>query len=79
MANPNHSVARRKGLPDGPFHSAFFAGKRSDVFHASACEHRGDHDVNGDLINLYRVVPHHLEEFVRQFKWGLLSGGRFSG
>ena len=25
-------------------------------------------DVNGDLVNLYRVVQNHLEEFVRQFK-----------
>lgn len=30
-------------------------------------------DVNGDLINLYRVVPHHLEEFVKQFKWAISS------
>lgn len=30
-------------------------------------------DVNGDLVNLYRVVTHHLEEFVRQFKWALSS------
>lgn len=30
-------------------------------------------DVNGDLVNLYRVVQRHLEEFVRQFKWALSS------
>lgn len=30
-------------------------------------------DVNGDLVNLYRVVQHHPEEFVRQFKWALSS------
>ena len=30
-------------------------------------------DVNGELINLYRVVKHHLEEFVRQFKFALSS------
>lgn len=30
-------------------------------------------DINGDVINLYRVVRHHLEEFVRQFKWALSS------
>lgn len=30
-------------------------------------------DVNGDLVNLYRVVQHHLEEFGRQFKWALSS------
>jgi DNA adenine methylase len=26
-------------------------------------------DINGELVNLYRVVQHHMEEFVRQFKW----------
>lgn len=29
--------------------------------------------MNGELVNLYRVVKHHLEEFVRQFKWALSS------
>lgn len=30
-------------------------------------------DINGDVVTLYRVVKHHLEEFVRQFKWALSS------
>ena len=30
-------------------------------------------DINGELVNLYRVVQRHLEEFVRQFKWALSS------
>lgn len=30
-------------------------------------------DINGELINLYQVVKHHLEEFIRQFKWALSS------
>lgn len=30
-------------------------------------------DLKGDLVNLYRVVQHHLEEFVRQFKWAISS------
>ena len=30
-------------------------------------------DINGDLVNLYRVVQHHLDEFVRQFRWALSS------
>jgi len=30
-------------------------------------------DINGDLVNLYRVVKHHLEEFLRHFKWALVS------
>lgn len=34
-------------------------------------------DVNGELVNLYRVVKHHLEEFCRQFKWALISRQMF--
>jgi len=30
-------------------------------------------DINGELVNLYRVLQHHLEEFVRQFKWAISS------
>lgn len=30
-------------------------------------------DINSELVNLYRVVQHHLEEFIRQFKWALIS------
>lgn len=30
-------------------------------------------DINGDLVNLYRIVQHHMEEFVRQFKWAISS------
>lgn len=30
-------------------------------------------DTNGQLVNLYRVVQHHFDEFVRQFEWTLTS------
>lgn len=30
-------------------------------------------DVNGELVNLYRCVRHHLDEFVRMFRWSLVS------
>jgi len=30
-------------------------------------------DVNGDLVTLYRVLQHHPEEFLRQFRWALSS------
>ena len=30
-------------------------------------------DISGDLVSLYRVVQHHLDEFVRQFRWALVS------
>lgn len=34
-------------------------------------------DVNGELVNLYRVVKHHLDEFVRQFRWQLVAREEF--
>lgn len=34
-------------------------------------------DIDGDLVRLYRVVAHHLEEFVRQFRWALTSREMF--
>lgn len=34
-------------------------------------------DLNGELVTLYRVVQHHLEEFARQFKWALASRQMF--
>ncbi len=34
-------------------------------------------DINLDLVTLYRVLQHHLEEFVRQFKWALISRQMF--
>jgi len=34
-------------------------------------------DINSDLVTLYRVVKHHLEEFVRYFKWTLTARDEF--
>ena len=30
-------------------------------------------DINNDLVCLYRCVRHHLDEFIRQFRWSLVS------
>ncbi|MXS82284.1 DNA adenine methylase [Nitrosomonas oligotropha] len=30
-------------------------------------------DINGELVNMYRVVKNHLDEFIRQFRWSLVS------
>lgn len=35
-------------------------------------------DIDGELVNLYRVVQNHLEEFIRQFKWSLTSREMFN-
>lgn len=34
-------------------------------------------DINSDLVCLYRVVRHHLDEFVRMFRWSLVSRQMF--
>lgn len=54
-----------------------FAGGAALYFLRHPAEVEVINDVNGDLINLYRVVKHHLEEFVRQFKWALSSRAIF--
>jgi DNA adenine methylase len=35
-------------------------------------------DINKDLVTLYRVVKHHLEEFVRYFRWCLIARDEFA-
>lgn len=30
-------------------------------------------DVDGELVNMYRVIKHHLDEFIREFRWSLTS------
>jgi DNA adenine methylase len=59
-----------------PQHTCYvevFAGAAAVFFAKTPSEVEVLNDVNGDLVNLYRVVQHHLEEFVRQFKWALTS------
>jgi DNA adenine methylase len=59
-----------------PAHQCYvelFAGGAALFFLRAPAEVEVINDVNGDLVNLYRVVKHHLEEFVRQFKWALSS------
>jgi len=64
-------------LPVFPAHQCYvepFAGGAALFFmRPIPAEVEVINDINGDLVNLYRVVKHHLEEFVRQFKWALSS------
>lgn len=63
-------------IPRFPPHSCYvevFAGGAALYFLRQPAEVEVINDINGDLVNLYRVVQHHLEEFVRQFKWALTS------
>ncbi|MEW6332085.1 MAG: DNA adenine methylase [Pseudomonadota bacterium] len=59
-----------------PAHSCYveaFCGAAAIFFAKQPSEVEVLNDINGELVNLYRVIQHHLEEFVLQFKWALTS------
>ncbi|HHH0173277.1 TPA: DNA adenine methylase [Yersinia enterocolitica] len=63
-------------LPLFPAHICYvepFSGAAALYFLKTPSKTEVINDINGELVNLYRVVKHHLEEFVRQFKWALVS------
>ncbi|MCG5047309.1 DNA adenine methylase [Pectobacterium brasiliense] len=63
-------------LPLFPAHTCYvepFCGAAALYFLKPPSKAEVINDINGELVNLYRVVKHHLEEFVRQFKWALVS------
>ena len=63
-------------LPLFPAHGCYvepFCGAAALYFMKDPAKAEVLNDINGELVNLYRVVQHHLEEFLRQFKWALTS------
>ncbi|MGK2905044.1 MAG: DNA adenine methylase [Desulfuromonadales bacterium] len=63
-------------LPIFPDHSCYvepFCGAAALFFLKPISKVEVINDINGDLVCLYRVVQHHLEEFCRQFKYALVS------
>lgn len=59
-----------------PQHTCYvepFAGAAAIFFMKVPSDVEVINDINGELVNLYRVIKHHLEEFIRQFKWALSS------
>jgi DNA adenine methylase len=63
-------------IPRFPAHECYvevFAGGAALYFLRPPAPVEVINDVNGELICLYRVVTHHLEEFYRHFKWALSS------
>jgi hypothetical protein len=84
--SPDHPVAGRQAPPGEvhpsafPAHSCYvepFAGAAALFFLKEPSDTEVLNDINGELVNLYRVVRHHLEELVRQFKWALVSREMF--
>mgnify|MGYP000104759443 CR=1 FL=1 len=63
-------------LPLFPEHTCYvepFCGAAALYFMKEPSKVEVINDIHGELINLYRVIKHHLDEFVRQFRWALVS------
>ncbi|PCJ88618.1 MAG: restriction endonuclease subunit M [Thiotrichaceae bacterium] len=69
-----------KILPLFPDHTCYvevFAGAAALYFRKEPSKCEVLNDVNGELINMYRVIQHHLEEFIKQLKWAISSRTMF--
>jgi len=71
----NGRLAKRI-IPLFPEHTCYvepFCGAAAIYFMKNQTKVEVLNDINGELVNLYRVVKHHMDEFVRQFRWSLTS------
>lgn len=68
-------------LPMFPEHTCYvepFAGAAALLFaRPEPARSEVINDINGELVRMYRCVAHHLDEFVRQFRWALSSREMF--
>lgn len=67
-------------IPLFPEHECYvevFSGAAAIFFLKQSSKVEVLNDINGDIINLYRVVKYHLEELYKQFKWLLSSRESF--
>lgn len=67
--------------PHFPIHDcyveAFAGGAASLLMRPYPAQMEVLNDINGELVSLYRCVRHHLDEFVRMFRWSLVSRQMF--
>ncbi len=74
------SLLANKIIPLIPQHSCYcevFAGAAWVLFKKDESEVEIINDINTDLVTLYRVVKHHLDEFIRYFRWILVARDEF--
>ncbi|WP_435638350.1 DNA adenine methylase, partial [Carnimonas bestiolae] len=63
-------------IPEFPEHSCYvepFCGAGALFFMKEPAKVEVLNDINGDLVNLYRVVQFHVEALYSEFKWALTS------
>jgi DNA adenine methylase len=69
-------------LPLFPDHECYvepFCGAAALFFMKPPTKSEIINDVNGDIVNLYRVVKYHLGEFLKQFDWTITSRETYEG
>jgi DNA adenine methylase len=74
------SQLTREIIPLIPEHHCYcevFAGAAWLLFRKEPSRVEVINDINVELVTLYRCVQHHLEEFVKQFKWILTARDEF--
>ena len=67
-------------LPMFPKHTCYcepFCGGAALFFLKEPSKVEVLNDFSSELVALYRVLQHHLEEFIRQYKWALVSRQMF--
>lgn len=71
----------KKIIPNIPDHTCYvepFAGAAAIFFMKNQSKVEVINDTNGELINLYRIIQNHLDEFIKHFKWLLVSRETFN-
>ena len=64
-------------IPEHRCYCEVFAGASWMLFAKEESKVEIINDTNQDLVTLYRVVKYHLDEFVRYFRWALISRDEF--
>ncbi len=64
-------------MPEHTCYCEVFAGAAWLLFRKEESKVEIINDINTDLVTLYRVVKHHLEEFIRYLKWILVARDEF--
>jgi DNA adenine methylase len=64
-------------IPEHQCYIEPFTGAAWVYFRKEKSEVEVLNDINLEIVTLYRVIQHHLEEFLRYFKWCLVSRDEF--
>jgi len=64
-------------MPQHQTYCEVFGGGGTILLEKSPSEREVFNDINKELTNLFRVVKHHIEEFVKEIRWNLKNRNEF--